>query len=231
MDKFKGKVAIVTGSSSGIGRAVALELAKEGARLVVTDINIDANRFGYEESIELPTIELLNRNGCEAVFFKCDVSKYGEVVELINNAVKKFGRLDIVCNNAGICRSPETLFAKEAFNITKVTVLICDFCVYYLFFPIQPYYFSQNIYNSFHGLNRDIFVLSVEIVSACAQVGAGKSHVGKPCSVSAASDWNYDGLYSQIAHCFFGSLNNVHVRQNHFLHVEIRIRDTYLHGS
>lgn len=111
--KFKGKVAIVTGSSSGIGRAVALQLAKEGARIVVTDINRDANNFGYEEDIELPTIELLNRNGYEAIFFKCDVSKREEVEELVNTAVKKFGYLDIICNNAGVCRAPETICDKK----------------------------------------------------------------------------------------------------------------------
>jgi NAD(P)-dependent dehydrogenase (short-subunit alcohol dehydrogenase family) len=83
--KLKGKTAIVTGSSSGIGKAIAEEFLKEGAFVVFSDINEDS----------VPDKE-------RAIFVKCDVSKKEEVENLIKQAVDKFGGLDIMVNNAGI---------------------------------------------------------------------------------------------------------------------------------
>jgi len=88
-----GKVALVTGSGAGIGRATALKFAEEGAKVVVSDIN----RPGGEE-----TVSLIIKNGGEAAFVKADVSKPDEVNALVNEAVKAYGRLDCACNNAGI---------------------------------------------------------------------------------------------------------------------------------
>ncbi|MDD5696854.1 MAG: SDR family NAD(P)-dependent oxidoreductase, partial [Candidatus Pacebacteria bacterium] len=83
--KLKGKTAIVTGSSSGIGKAIAEEFLKEGAFVVFSDIN------------EAPVSDKER-----AIFVKCDVSKKEEVENLIKQAVDKFGGLDIMVNNAGI---------------------------------------------------------------------------------------------------------------------------------
>jgi NAD(P)-dependent dehydrogenase (short-subunit alcohol dehydrogenase family) len=88
-----GKVALVTGSASGIGRASALKFAEEGAKVVVSDVNVDA---GNE------TVELIKQAGGEATFIKCDVSKAAEVEALIKGVVDAYGRLDCAYNNAGI---------------------------------------------------------------------------------------------------------------------------------
>lgn len=90
---LKDKVALITGGSSGIGRAVALAWAREGAKVVVSDVD----RGGGEE-----TVGQVRTAGGEAIFIAADVGKPEECEALVRGAVKKFGRLDIACNNAGI---------------------------------------------------------------------------------------------------------------------------------
>ena len=90
---FKNKTIIITGASSGIGRATAILFAGEGANIVIADINEE----GGHKAVDL----IKNKNG-EAVFIKTNVAKYGEVKNLINKTVEKFGSIDIAVNNAGI---------------------------------------------------------------------------------------------------------------------------------
>ena len=93
MYKFNDKVAIVTGAASGIGRAVALLYAQNGARIVVSDIN---DRLGAE------TVEMVRKIKGEAWYFRTDVTQAGENEKLVDFALNKYGRLDFACNNAGI---------------------------------------------------------------------------------------------------------------------------------
>lgn len=88
---FKNKVAIVTGGSSGIGRATALAFAKKGTKVVIAD---------WIENEE--TMDLIENLGGEALFVKCDVSKSADVKALIEKTIATFGRLDFAFNNAGI---------------------------------------------------------------------------------------------------------------------------------
>jgi 3-oxoacyl-[acyl-carrier protein] reductase len=88
------KVAIVTGASSGIGRAIACLFAQEGAKVVVS---ADKNVAGGEE-----TVATIRANGGEAFFMKCDVAKATEVEGLVKATVERFRRVDILVNNAGI---------------------------------------------------------------------------------------------------------------------------------
>lgn len=88
---FKNKVAIVTGGSSGIGRATALAFAKKGVKVVIAD---------WIENEEI--IDLIENLGGEAIFVKCDVSKSDDVKALIEKTITTFGRLDFAYNNAGI---------------------------------------------------------------------------------------------------------------------------------
>lgn len=90
---LKDKVALITGGSSGIGRAVALAWAREGAKVVVSDVD----RSGGGE-----TVEQVRAAGGEAIFIAADVGKPEDCEALVRGAVEKFGRLDIACNNAGI---------------------------------------------------------------------------------------------------------------------------------
>lgn len=91
--QFAGKVAVVTGAGSGIGRASALALAREGARVVVADRAPE----GGEETVR----QIANAGG-EALFARVDVTQAGEVDALIARAVETYGRLDYAHNNAGI---------------------------------------------------------------------------------------------------------------------------------
>ena len=91
--ELEGKVGLVTGGTSGIGRHTALLFAKAGAKVVVA---------GRRELEGQETIELIRADGGDGLFVKTDVSKGSEVDVLIQKAVEKFGRLDIAFNNAGI---------------------------------------------------------------------------------------------------------------------------------
>lgn len=90
---LKNKVALVTGASSGIGRAVALVWAREGAKVVVSDIDVHAG----EE-----TAALVRAQGGDALFVAADVGKPEDGEALVARAVAQYGRLDVACNNAGI---------------------------------------------------------------------------------------------------------------------------------
>lgn len=90
---MKDKVMIVTGASAGIGRAVALICSREGAKIVVSDINSVAG----EE-----TAALVRAQGGEAIFVTADVGKSADSKVLVERAIAQYGRLDIACNNAGI---------------------------------------------------------------------------------------------------------------------------------
>jgi NAD(P)-dependent dehydrogenase (short-subunit alcohol dehydrogenase family) len=90
---FSGKVALVTGAASGIGRACALAFAQEGARVVVTDVDVERG----EE-----TVSLVRAAEGEGMFFRCDVSRPAEVEALFKALLNTYDRLDYACNNAGI---------------------------------------------------------------------------------------------------------------------------------
>ncbi|TBL79471.1 SDR family oxidoreductase [Paenibacillus thalictri] len=100
-----GKVAIVTGASRGIGRQIALQLAKSGAQVVV---NYSSNREKADEVVK--TIE---QSGGEAAAIGADVSKVSEVELLFSETIKRFGRVDILVNNAGIMETTAILDVTE----------------------------------------------------------------------------------------------------------------------
>ena len=95
MQNLKEIVAVVTGASSGIGKAVAIELAKNGVKVVLA-----ARRT--EELDELTN--QIKRNGGEATFVKTDVSDRADLVHVVNLAVETYAKLDVIVNNAGIAR-------------------------------------------------------------------------------------------------------------------------------
>lgn len=93
---FKGKVAIVTGGAAGIGRATALEFARRGASVVVADLN---------EARGDETINQIRQLGAAAIFTRTDVADESHVMAMVQSAVDRFGRIDVLVNNAGIVPS------------------------------------------------------------------------------------------------------------------------------
>jgi 3-oxoacyl-[acyl-carrier protein] reductase len=119
MEILQGKVAIITGASRGIGRAIALELATQGASIVVNY----ASSSGAADAV----VAEINAAGGQSIALKADVSKVEEVEALFNATMEKFGRVDILVNNAGITRDtlllrmkPEDWQAVIDLNLTGV---------------------------------------------------------------------------------------------------------------
>ena len=92
--KLEGKVSIITGASSGMGKAAALMFSREGAKVVV---GFNRNMKGGEE-----TVKAIKENGGDAILVKVDVSKASEVEEMVKQTIATYGRLDCAFNNAGV---------------------------------------------------------------------------------------------------------------------------------
>jgi NAD(P)-dependent dehydrogenase (short-subunit alcohol dehydrogenase family) len=95
MGLLENKAAVVTGAGQGIGRAIAMSYAREGASVVVADFN---QEMGSE------TVALIKDAGGEAAFIHGDVSKEESVKTMVDFAVQTYGRLDIACNSAAVSR-------------------------------------------------------------------------------------------------------------------------------
>lgn len=117
---LNNRIAVVTGASSGNGRAIAITLAKNGAKVVCSDVSEKALSNGYENDIELDTVSVIQKNGGEAFYVKADVSKSEDVKNLIDEAVCRYGRLDIMVNNAGIFRGLKNILeeTEEDYDLT-----------------------------------------------------------------------------------------------------------------
>ena len=96
---LQDKVCVVTGSAGGIGRATALEMVAQGARVVVTDVNEEGGR---------ETVGLIEAAGGEAIFVGCDVRDYDQVENLMAETAERFGGIDVLHNNAGVHESDFT---------------------------------------------------------------------------------------------------------------------------
>lgn len=118
--KLEEKVALITGISSGIGRAAALLFAQEGARIVGADID-------QEKGLEV--IEAIRQTGREAIFVKTDVSEKSEVKKLVEKALA-FGRIDVLFNNAGVevvknLRDTTEAEWDRSINVNLKSVFLC----------------------------------------------------------------------------------------------------------
>jgi NAD(P)-dependent dehydrogenase (short-subunit alcohol dehydrogenase family) len=113
MGMLDGKVAIVTGAGHGIGRGHALELAKEGAKVLVNDLGGSLAGEGTGRDADL-TVDLIRERGGEAAANYGDVADYADAEAMVAQAVEEFGRLDVLVNNAGIARDKTIWNMDEA---------------------------------------------------------------------------------------------------------------------
>ncbi|HEY0918749.1 SDR family NAD(P)-dependent oxidoreductase, partial [Devosia sp.] len=91
MGRLQGKIAVVTGAADGIGHAISEAMAREGAHVFASDINDEKGRA---------VVDTLRQGGASADYVHCDVSIDADIASLINGAIEKKGRLDILVNNA-----------------------------------------------------------------------------------------------------------------------------------
>jgi len=112
--RFDGRVAIVTGAGNGLGRSHALGLAARGAKVVVNDLGGTRDGSGASSSAAQAVVEEICAAGGEAIANGANVACYGEVQEMVEQARAKWGRVEILINNAGILR--DATFAKGALD-------------------------------------------------------------------------------------------------------------------
>jgi len=108
---FQGKVALVTGAGLGLGKASALAFAREGARVVVADIDA---KNGQQ------TVDMIKKSGGEALFIKTDVSQAADVEAMVKKTVETYGGLDCAHNNVGIEEIPEPLTEGTEENFYRI---------------------------------------------------------------------------------------------------------------
>jgi len=120
--RLRDKIAIITGAGSGIGRATAVLFSKEGAKIVVAD---------WSEEGGKETVKEIENQGGEAIFVKTDVSKKEDVEKMKNECLEKFGRIDVLVNNAGIVKfapfheTPEEDWDK-IIDVNLKSVFLCS---------------------------------------------------------------------------------------------------------
>jgi NAD(P)-dependent dehydrogenase (short-subunit alcohol dehydrogenase family) len=134
--RLENQIAIVTGSSSGNGRAIALALSSAGATVVCADLNKNARKEGYEEDVEIDTDDVIRRREGKAVYVQADVRSASQVENLVTRTVSEFGRLDIMVNNAGVLKGRKTILeeAEEGYDFvmavnTKGVWLCCKYAI------------------------------------------------------------------------------------------------------
>ena len=101
---MKGKVALITGAGRGIGRAIAIEMAKQGAKIVVNDLGADLGGAGIDMSLAEEVVATIKAAGGEAVINGDSVAELSGAESMVQAAIDNFGRIDTVVNNAGILR-------------------------------------------------------------------------------------------------------------------------------
>ncbi len=115
VSRLNGKVAVITGGASGIGRETALLFAKEGARIVVTDVNDTGGQH---------TVETITHDGGQAVYLHADVSKATDCEAMVGLAETTYGGLDILFNNAGIMHSDDGNAMQTSEDVWDLTMNI-----------------------------------------------------------------------------------------------------------
>ena len=117
------RVVVITGGSKGIGRSIALKFADEGADMIIV-------HYDPDESAAADTLNLMKKQGVQAESHRVDVSNYGDAADLIDGILSKFGRVDVLINNAGITRDTFLMRMSEkdwdaVLNVNLKSVFNC----------------------------------------------------------------------------------------------------------
>src|SRR6266571_6101578 len=124
--RLKNKVAVITGTASGIGRGTAILLAKEGAQVVGADIDAAGGNQTAEE---------IRRSGGESIFVKTDVTQSGQMKDLVSQAVHTYGSVDVLFSNVGVVIGNAVVDVSEeewdqVMNVNlKSMYLACKYCI------------------------------------------------------------------------------------------------------
>jgi NAD(P)-dependent dehydrogenase (short-subunit alcohol dehydrogenase family) len=117
---FEGKVAIVTGAGNGLGRCHALALAERGAKVVINDLGGARDGSGASSDAALEVVRLIEEKGGEAIAHGANVANYEEVEDMVKQTMDKWGRVDILINNAGILRDKS--FSKMTLDDFRMVI-------------------------------------------------------------------------------------------------------------
>ena len=170
--RVAGKVALVTGGTGGIGQAIALRLGQEGARVALTDINPE-----HSASV----LESLRAQGIEAAFFAHDVRDEGSWKSVIAQAVQRFGKLDVLVNNAGIALPPPESFETTSLEDWRRIM-------------------SVNLDGVFIGMREAVAVMKDSGGGSIINIGSVAAYVGTPGgSAYGASKGGVRSLTKQAA--------------------------------
>jgi NAD(P)-dependent dehydrogenase (short-subunit alcohol dehydrogenase family) len=136
LNRLQNQIAIVTGSSSGNGRAIALALSAAGATIVCADLDKKARKEGYERDLDIDTDDVIRKQGSKACYIQVDVRNAAQVENLVTRTVSDFGRLDIMVNNAGVFTGVHTILEEpeEKYDFamavnTKGVWLCCKYAI------------------------------------------------------------------------------------------------------
>ena len=128
-NQLEGKVAIVTGAGRGLGRCEAIELARQGARVVVNDLGVGADGSGTSQGPAQEVVDEIKAFGGEAIAVYGDVANWSDCEKTLKTAVDTFGDLNILVNNAGFCRDKMVFsMSEEEFDSVVRVHLKGHFC-------------------------------------------------------------------------------------------------------
>jgi len=139
---FKDKVVIVTGAGAGLGRCHALEFARRGAKVVVNDLGGKVDGSGGSSEAALKVVEEIKALGAEAIANGASVADRAGAESIVNDAINKWGRVDVVINNAGILRDKS--FAKMELDDFELVLKVHLLGSVYVTKAAWPHFVKQN---------------------------------------------------------------------------------------